>query len=61
MTAKKQREAKRAIEAQLRRVSKDWVRAGSWRLLGYNSPMVPPAKRFWELQVPVKRTGSTQP
>ena len=32
-----------------------WSRAGSWRMLGYNSPMVPAAKRFWELQVPVRR------
>ena len=26
---------------------------GEWRLLGYNSPMVPPAQRFWELQLPI--------
>jgi uncharacterized surface protein with fasciclin (FAS1) repeats len=32
-----------------------WSRAGSWRMLGYNSPMVPAAKRYWELQVPVRR------
>ena len=30
-------------------------RAGAWRVMGYNSPMVSGAKRFWELQVPVTR------
>jgi len=27
---------------------------GAWRTLGYNSPMVPNERRFWELQVPLK-------
>ena len=27
---------------------------GEPRLLGYNSPMVPSNKRFWEVQIPVK-------
>lgn len=27
---------------------------GDWRTLGYNSPMVPNERRFWELQVPLK-------
>ncbi len=26
---------------------------GSWRVLGYNSPMVAVSRQFWELQVPV--------
>ena len=29
--------------------------SGDWRLMGYNSPMVPSAQRFWELQIPVAR------
>lgn len=41
------------IEAVLERDG--WERAGSWRVLGYNSPMVPAARRFWELQLPVTR------
>ena len=28
--------------------------AGPWRVLGYNSPMVPAAQQFWELQVPIR-------
>jgi hypothetical protein len=32
-----------------------WTRAGSWRVLGYNSPMVSDSRRFWELQLPVTR------
>ena len=28
--------------------------AGEWRVLGYNSPMVPAAQQFWELQVPIR-------
>jgi len=44
--------AKAALEARLQR---DGLRSsGSFRLLGYNSPMVPSASRFWELQVPVE-------
>jgi hypothetical protein len=41
------------IEAVLERDG--WVRAGPWRILGYNSPMVSAARRFWELQLPVTR------
>lgn len=29
--------------------------AGPWRVLGYNSPMVPASRQFWELQVPIAR------
>jgi hypothetical protein len=32
-----------------------WASAGSWRLFGYNSPMVPASSSFWELQVPASR------
>ena len=29
--------------------------AGPWRVMGYNSPMVPAAQQYWEFQVPVRR------
>ncbi len=46
------RVARRALEERL---AKDGlVPAGAFRTLGYNSPMVPSAQRFWELQVPVR-------
>lgn len=35
--------------------SAGWREAGPWRLLGYNSPMVPEGSRFSEVQVPVTR------
>lgn len=40
------------IEKRLRRDGLE--PAGPWRLLGYNSPMVEDARRFHELQVPVR-------
>ena len=53
LTDEKKRQAKKAIEERLGRESKTWKRDGEWRLLGYNSPMVPATRRFWELQLPV--------
>jgi len=51
LTAERMAEARRAIE---RRLERDGLaRAGDWRLLGYNSPMVPETRRFYELQIPV--------
>lgn len=48
--------ARAALEARL---SKDgFERAGPFRMLGYNSPMVPSARRFWELEVPVRRAAA---
>jgi hypothetical protein len=51
VTADKIAAARRAIEA--RRKIDGSNRDGDWRLMGYNSPMVPEAKRFYELQLPV--------
>jgi hypothetical protein len=45
--------ARKAIEARL--ATGNHQRAGDWRIMGYNSPMVPAKKRFWELQIPVIR------
>jgi hypothetical protein len=55
LTDRKQEQARQAIEKRLRGESKTWKRTGEWRLLGYNSPMVPAERRFWELQLPVVR------
>jgi uncharacterized surface protein with fasciclin (FAS1) repeats len=41
--------AKAALESRL---AKDGLRrSGPFRLLGYNSPMVPASERFWEMQI----------
>jgi hypothetical protein len=46
--------ARAALEARL---AKDGLeRAGPFRMMGYNSPMVPAAQRFWELQIPFERS-----
>jgi uncharacterized surface protein with fasciclin (FAS1) repeats len=37
--------------------NKDYSADGEHRLLGYNSPMVQASKRYWEVQVPVKRSN----
>ena len=45
--------AKAAVE---RRMQEDGLEAaGAWRVLGYNSPMVPVSQRYWELQIPIRR------
>jgi uncharacterized surface protein with fasciclin (FAS1) repeats len=45
--------ARAALEARL---AKDGLeRAGPFRMMAYNSPMVPAAQRFWELQIPFTR------
>ena len=44
--------ARRALEARL--ALGDVESTGEWRSLGWNSPMVPPAQRLWELQVGIK-------
>jgi hypothetical protein len=45
--------AREALEARV--ASGGWKRAGEYRMMGYNSPMVPTSRKFWELQVPVTR------
>jgi len=42
-----------AIEAQLKAMP-GVVRAGEYRILGYNSPMLARSKNFWELQLPIE-------
>lgn len=45
--------AEARLEAELAG-REDLMVAGPMRVLGYNSPMVPPAKRYWEVQLPIK-------
>jgi len=59
-TDKKLRAAMEAINARLSQESANWKRDGEWRLLGYNSPMIPADRRFWELQVPVAPVRGTR-
>ncbi|MHC4548403.1 MAG: heme-binding protein [Planctomycetota bacterium] len=54
LTREKVEQAKRSIAQRLEGGGER--RAGAWRLLGYNSPMVPATRRFWELQLPVVAT-----
>jgi hypothetical protein len=42
-----------AIEARLKELP-DVERAGDYRILGYNSPMLERSKNFWELQLPIQ-------
>ncbi|MHC4861768.1 MAG: heme-binding protein, partial [Planctomycetota bacterium] len=59
MSDDKVRDAREAILARLSAGAREGDalrRAGDWRLMGYNSPMVPSEKRFWELQLPVETT-----
>jgi hypothetical protein len=44
--------ARRALEARL--ALGDVESTGIWRQLGYNSPMVPSAMRYWEVQVELR-------
>jgi hypothetical protein len=53
MNATKLAEAKREIELRLKRDG-EWKRAGDWRLLGYNSPMIRADQRYYEVQLPVQ-------
>jgi len=43
------------LEAWLERNAETWERAGRARVMGYNGPMVPAAKQFIEVQIPVRR------
>lgn len=44
--------ARKTIDARL--ALGDVVSTGEWRQLGYNSPMVRPEERYWELQVGIR-------
>jgi hypothetical protein len=53
MTADALEDAERKLDAELAR-REGIVAAGPKRVLGYNSPMVPKGKAYWEIQVPIE-------
>jgi uncharacterized surface protein with fasciclin (FAS1) repeats len=46
------------LEAWLQAHAAEFERAGPLRTMGYNSPMVPSARRFFEVEMPVRRIRS---
>jgi uncharacterized surface protein with fasciclin (FAS1) repeats len=50
VTKEKVAAARKAIETRL---GTKWVADGDWRMMGYNSPMIPAKMRFYEIQLPV--------
>jgi hypothetical protein len=48
-----------AIESRLKEMS-GIERAGEYRILGYNSPMLERSKNFWELQLPIAEKHNTK-
>ncbi len=53
-TAERVREARDRLKAH---ADAEGIETSGWRVFGYNSPMVPEALRFWELQAIVKDPG----
>jgi hypothetical protein len=51
-------DAKRRLEAWLEAHSAEYEASGPLRVMGYNSPFVPDAKRFTEVQIPVRAKSS---
>ena len=48
-------EARELLEGWLREHSREYVEAGPLRVMGYNSPFVPRQRRYFEVQVPVRK------
>lgn len=42
------------IDAYLETIADEWQPSGEMRVMGYNSPMVPPSKRYYEVQVVIE-------
>lgn len=51
----------RRIRAWLATAGCEWEVAGDFRTMGYNSPMVPASRRYFEVQVPVQRRTAAAP
>jgi hypothetical protein len=47
-------QARKRLQAWLARHS-EYVSAGPMRVMGYNSPFVSPNRRYWEVQIPVRK------
>ncbi|MSR59307.1 MAG: hypothetical protein EXS05_16970 [Planctomycetaceae bacterium] len=54
-------DARRRLEAWLQSHASEYEACGPLRVLGYNSPFVPEAKRFSEVQIPVRAKPRTEP
>jgi len=54
-TADEMKRARSLLEAAL--VGSGYERSGDFRVMGYNSPMVPGARQYWEVQIPVVATS----
>lgn len=48
-------EIERQLERWLAQQAADYERAGKLRVLGYNSPQVPPDARYYEVELPIKK------
>jgi hypothetical protein len=60
LSAEAAKKGQTSIEARLSEMPK-FERAGDYRILGYNSPMLEKSKNFWEIQLPIKeREESTK-
>lgn len=49
--------AEQRLNDWLREHSQQYRRTGPVRVMGYNSPFVPRARQFWEVQIPVEANG----
>jgi hypothetical protein len=52
--------AQRLLQNWLKEHEDRFEAQGSLRVLGFNSPMVPVAERFFEVQIPVQDKGAAQ-
>ncbi|HEX9793287.1 MAG TPA: heme-binding protein [Planctomycetota bacterium] len=52
-------EAEQQLRAWIERPASAWRIDGPLRVPGYNSPFVPAAQRFWEVQFPVRARGGS--
>ncbi|MBK8978849.1 MAG: heme-binding protein [Planctomycetes bacterium] len=48
----------RALQDWLRAHAADFEQAGPLRTMGYNSPMVPAGRRFYEVEIPIRPVGA---
>lgn len=48
-------EVERQLERWLSQHATDYERAGNMRVMGYNSPQVPPDSRYYEVELPIRK------
>lgn len=53
LTAEVVRDCENKLQASLAE-REGWESAGPPRILGYNSPMIPEQRRYWEVQLPIQ-------